>query len=179
MSYGKTKSKHNGLTMTGPERAALYRLALGTGFRADALRTLTPERFQLEGREPTVTVLACYSKNGKQAVQPIAREPAAGLKPFIEGKEIGKPFLNVPSKTAQLLRHGLAQAGIPYQDNQGRYLDFHALRSSYITHLIKSGVNPKIVQMLARHSTITLTLDRYTLLEADDLRGALERKQDG
>jgi site-specific recombinase XerD len=35
-------------------------------------------------------------------------------------------------------------------------------------------VNPKIVQKLARHSTITLTLDRYTTVENSDLRKALE-----
>lgn len=40
--------------------------------------------------------------------------------------------------------------------------DLHALRHSYITSLANAGVAPKVVQLLARHSTIRLTMDRYT-----------------
>jgi len=40
--------------------------------------------------------------------------------------------------------------------------DFHALRHTFITNLANSGVHPKVAQALARHSTITLTMDRYT-----------------
>lgn len=160
--------------ITGPERAALYRLTMGTGFRADELRTLTPERFRLDGPEPTVTVLACYAKNGREAVQPITRELAEALRPFVASRPPGSPVLAVPVRTAKMLRADLAAAGIPHTDAQGRVLDFHALRHSYITHLILSGANPKVVQTLARHSTITLTLDRYTHVDADDVRKALE-----
>jgi integrase len=45
--------------MSGPDRAILYALALGTGFRAEELRTLTPDRFELDSDRPTVTALAC------------------------------------------------------------------------------------------------------------------------
>jgi integrase len=47
-------------------------------------------------------------------------------------------------------------------------VDFHALRHTFITSLAAAGVHPKTAQMLARHSTITLTMDRYT----HTLRGA-------
>ena len=87
--YGSTKSKHHKIPVTGPERATLYRIAMGTGFRADELRTLTPERFHLDGDTPTITVLACYSKNGKEAVQPITRELAAGLRAFLATRPPG------------------------------------------------------------------------------------------
>ena len=40
--------------------------------------------------------------------------------------------------------------------------DFHALRHTFITRLAQSGVHPKVAQELARHSTITLTMDRYS-----------------
>lgn len=174
--YGGTKSKHNRIPIDGRERAALYRLAMGTGFRANELRSLTPESFRLDGDEPTVTVEAAYSKNGKRAVQPITKELAAGLRGFVEGKEPGRPVLIVPDRTAQMLRVDLARAGIPYEDERGRVLDFHALRGSYITHLIQGGANPKVVQTLARHSTITLTMDIYCKTEDSDLRKALENK---
>src|SRR5262249_32847197 len=40
--------------------------------------------------------------------------------------------------------------------------DFHALRHTFITNLANGGVHPKTAQALARHSTITLTMDRYS-----------------
>jgi integrase len=53
--------------LDGPSRAILYELTIGTGFRSEELRSLTPERLDLAGGRPTATVLACYSKNGKEA----------------------------------------------------------------------------------------------------------------
>lgn len=173
--YGPTKSKHNKTAVTGPARAALYRLAMGTGFRANELRSLTPESFALEGDEPSVTIDAKYSKNGKPAVQPITPELAEGLKRYVGTAEPGNPVLVVPEKTAKMLRMDLEAAGIPYEDGAGRVVDFHALRGTYISHLIQSGANPKVVQVLARHSTITLTMDIYCQAEDKDLRSALNR----
>lgn len=178
-SRGPRKGPRVVAWITGPERATLYRLAMGTGFRAEELRTLTPERFHLDGDKPTITVLACYAKNGKQAVQPITPEMAAGFRPFIAGRERGKPVITVPAKTAKMLRRDLAAAGIPPVDSEGKVIDFHALRHSYITHLVRSGANPKVVQTLARHSSITLTLDRYCHVEDGDLREALARGESG
>jgi hypothetical protein len=63
---------------------------------------------------------------------------------------------------AKMLRVDLKAAGIPYKDDQSHYADFHALRHSFITNLANSGVHPKTAQALARHSSITLTMDRYT-----------------
>lgn len=169
-------------TITGPERAILYRIVMATGFRAEEVRTLTRERFELSGDSPSITVAACYSKRGKRSgrddVQPIRKDVAAALAAWLEeaNPEPGAPVLAVPVRTAEMLADDLARAGIPVKDDKDRVIDFHALRHSYITHLVASGINPKIVQVLARHSTITLTLDRYTHLEDEDVRGALEGK---
>ncbi len=43
---------------------------------------------------------------------------------------------------------------------------------------MNGGVQPKVAQALARHSTITLTLDRYTHLRAGDELKALETLPD-
>jgi integrase len=172
------KSRHLDVLLTGPDRAMLYRLAMATGFRAGELASLTPESFALDGPAPTITVPAAYSKRGKRSgrddVQPIRRADADRFRAWLAGKPAGVPVLPVPTRTADMLRVDLAAAGIPATDAAGRVLDFHALRHSYITHLVRSGVNPKLVQTLARHSTITLTLDRYTSVESDDVRKALE-----
>src|SRR5690606_6646738 len=41
-----------------------------------------------------------------------------------------------------------------------------------------SGVHPKLAQELARHSTITLTMDRYTHTAWENMAAALERLPD-
>ena len=43
----------------------------------------------------------------------------------------------------------------------GCVVNFHANRHTFITNLCPAGVSPKIAQSLARHSTITLTMDVY------------------
>ena len=66
--------------MTGPDR--LYVLTLGTGFRASELASLTPERFDLADGRPTATVPAAYTKNGREAVQPLPTDPTAAGIPY-------------------------------------------------------------------------------------------------
>jgi integrase/recombinase XerD len=171
-------------TMTGPERAMAYRLVMATGFRVEEVRTLTPERFNLQGNEPAITVLACYSKRGKASgkndVQPIRRDFAEVLRRYLEGRKPGERLFSLhPEKNAEILYADLKAAGIEPVDEKGRVVDFHALRHSYVTNLIRAKVNPNVVQLLARHSSITLTLDIYTTLEDKDLRKAIEENSEG
>ena len=46
-------------------------------------------------------------------------------------------------------------------------LDFHALRSTAIAIWVRAGLPPEQTKVLARHSTITLTLDVYHKLGVD------------
>jgi len=57
--------------------------------------------------------------------------------------------------------------------DRGDYADFHALRHTFITNMIKSGINPKTAQSLARHSTIDLTMNLYTKLTISDQAAAI------
>ena len=52
--------------------------------------------------------------------------------------------------------------------------DFHSLRHSYLTNLTKSGAHVKVIQELARHSTIRLTMDRYSHVGLLDMSKALK-----
>ena len=60
------------------------------------------------------------------------------------------------------MKADLADADIPYVDDAGRYADFHSLRHSTGSLLAASGVHPKVVQSIMRHSDINLTMSRYT-----------------
>ncbi len=59
--------------LSGPDRAMLYRVALGSGFRAEELTSLTPTAFHLDSDPPQIVCAAGYTKNGHLAEQPIAR----------------------------------------------------------------------------------------------------------
>jgi hypothetical protein len=67
--------------------------------------------------------------------------------------------------TAAMLRADLKAANVKEEANG--FVDFHALRHTFITHLAQSGVHPKVAQDLARRSDINLTMSRYshTVLE--------------
>jgi Phage integrase family len=62
-----------------------------------------------------------------------------------------------------------ASAVLVYRDDRDRVFDFHSLRHQYISNLASAGVHPKVAQTLARHSTISLTMDRYTHTQLIDL----------
>ena len=72
-----------------------------------------------------------------------------------------------------MLRNDLEAAGIPYVTADG-IADFHSLRHTFISNLAACGIHPKLAQQLARHSTIALTMDRYTHLGLIDMNSALE-----
>ena len=74
-----------------------------------------------------------------------------------------------------MLRLDLDAAGVAHVDSAGHVFDFHALRHQFLSDLALAGVHPKEAQALARHSTITLTMDRYTHLGIFDLTAALDR----
>jgi len=60
---------------------------------------------------------------------------------------------------------------LAYRDDAGLVADFHSLRHSCGYWLLESGVDMRVVQRILRHSTITLTVDRY-----GKLRGMLGAK---
>jgi hypothetical protein len=165
--------------LNGRDRAALYLVALGTGFRANELRHLTPAAFDLDSDPPTISVKAAYSKHRRDDVQPVRRELAEALCAWLADKPAGQPvFGRFTRNTVDLIRHDLKAAGLPYRDVSDRVADFHSLRHSYVTALAMSNAPVKIVQSLARHSTPTLTLGVYAHVGLFDQSAALDAQPD-
>jgi len=166
--------------MAAAERAMLYRLAMETGLRAGELRSLTTASFRLDDAPPTVTVKAAYSKHRREDTLPIRPDTVALLKDFFANKVPATPAFRVPKRrlVAPMLRADLRAAGIAYRDNDGRVVDFHALRHTFITNLKQAGVHPKVAQILARHSTITLTMDHYSHTVVGELTEAVSALPD-
>ncbi len=164
--------------MSGLDRSMLYALTIGTGLRRKELRTLIPSRFNLETNPPTVRVLACYSKNGSEAVQPLAHSLADRLRPWLSLKPAGKPvFEGMTKRTADMLAIDLKAAGIEPETDSG-VIDFHALRTTYVSHLVSSGASVKTSQVLARHSSPVVTIGVYAKASLHDISGAVESLPD-
>lgn len=166
-------------SIPGPGREMIYLVAVFTGFRAHEISTLVPGSFSW-GENPTVTVLAGYSKRKRRDTLPIKTSVAATLQRWIGDRPRNQPLWPGSwwRKASAMIRVDLKQANIPYQDEAGRVFDFHALRHNFITDLVRAGVNPKVAQTLARHSTIKLTMDRYAHLDRADLEAAVEALPD-
>jgi integrase len=151
--------------MTGEERALCYWLAAETGLRANEVRSLTRASFDLDGTRPTVTVQAAYSKHRREDVLPLRPALSAALRSFLATKTPDAPAFLLPTdrkKASALFKTDLKAANVPIRDGAGLVADFHSLRHTFITNLANAGVHPKTAQTLARHSTITLTMDRYS-----------------
>ncbi len=167
------------LGMTGQERALLYRICLETGVRASEAGSLKPSSFDLANlNAATVSIEAGYSKHRREDVLPIRRDLAERIQQYIARKHSQTLLFNMPKKPARMLRPDLAAPGIAYRDEAGRVADFYALRHTFISRLVRSGIAPALAKKLARHSTITLTLDHYTHIFIDDERALLEKLPD-
>lgn len=68
----------------------------------------------------------------------------------------------------------LAAAGIPYQDGQGRYFDFHSLRKCLGSFLRLAGVDPAVSMRMMRHSDIRLTMQVYNDDQLTDLHHVVQ-----
>jgi integrase len=186
--------------LAGPARAMLYFTAAATGLRASELASLTPASFRLDALTPTVTVAAAYSKHRREDTVPLHPALVEELRGILAGMPLDGPLW--PGKWAKnneagdMIRRDLENARaawiaearsdperdvrtaadfLTYRDSAGRVADFHALRHRFITELVMAGVAPKDAKELARHSTITLTMDRYAHVGIRDTAAAVAK----
>ncbi|MDA1055668.1 MAG: site-specific integrase, partial [Planctomycetota bacterium] len=171
--------------MTGYEPVMRYRTGIETGLRSSELRSLNRSRLFLAGESSYITCKALSTKNSKLAKQYLQTDLAMQLREHIRTKAPQAPVFGLPSTfdMANMLRDdlaaarrvGLAQANhdpeelerrqqsdFLYDTNHdGEVLDFHSLRHTCGAWLARVGIHPKAVQVVMRHSTITLTMDVY------------------
>jgi len=126
--------------------------------------------FRLSGRLPIRTrcmvigrtranLAACSSDSPASAIQ---RLEAARLAWIDETKDPAEK--EAREKDGDFLRS---------RNSDGEHLDFHALRHSFLSRLGRAGASPKVMQSMARHSTVTLTMDRYAHVALHDLDAAV------
>ncbi len=148
--------------MTGPERLALYDLAIQSGLRSNELRSLSRSSVVLDSERPYVTVKARATKNKHAANQYIRPDLADMLRNIITSKTARSPLFSLPSRwtMADMIREDLATARalwlsearrdpeeyarrensdfLDHENESGRKLDFHALRHTCGAWLVSS-----------------------------------------
>ena len=156
-------------------RGAIYRVALETGLRRSEIASLQVSDVELQPGEESIRIRARHAKNRRDAVLPIREETATILAELARGRHPNAQLFDLQKdwRAAEMLRLDLARAGIADKDEQGRVIDFHALRHTFASMLARANVAPRIAQSLLRHSDPRLTLGVYSHLGADDERRAL------
>lgn len=170
MARGASSERRAG---TGMDRAMAYLLAASTGMRLGEVASVTVGAFTLDGELAKVELRARSAKNRRSVRQPILPDAVEHLRRWLAGRPRDeRPFAWLRDvEAALMIRDDARAAGVRTTDEDGRVLDFHALRHSYGTWLTTVlDVRPKEAQKLMRHSTMDLTMKLYTHLDDSDLR---------
>jgi integrase len=171
-----TENAPKRFNMSGYERALVYRLAIETGMRYSEIKSLQKLSFNFDVKPCKVRVDASDCKGKRTDYLILMNNTAKVLKEFLEDKEPQDKAFAMPHKAnaALMLKKDLKETeqkdeneniivqAIPYTDEAGRDVDFHALRHTFITNLALAQVHPAVAQKLARHSNIELTMKYYT-----------------
>ena len=144
-------------------RGIVYFTAARTGLRQEELRQLIWEDVRLEDKVPHVRVRVICAKNKKEELVPLVPEIAEALQGYRPANH-SLTDLVFPKRVpvARQLRRDCKAIGIAYQDDSGRYADFHALRYTWATFLQRHGIAQRFAMKLLRHSDIKLTAKVYT-----------------
>jgi integrase len=165
-----TRAECEAILKHAPEvRRQVYRFALLTGFRHAEIGSMTPANVNFDAGTVTVRANDAKNKNKDQTI-PLAAALVEMMKKVCKGKGREEKIFEVPRRedAAKLLRQDCKAAEV-----DTTHVDFHCLRHTFITRLAESLVHPKILQELARHSSIETTLRYYTHFRQADERNAI------
>ena len=149
--------------LAGPRRL-LYLLAMHTGLRRGEINALCGGDFHLDTPNPYWLLPAKYVKNRMEQPRPLHPELAAELRALKAAGKLAPEVSLFPDGVPPMkeIRADFAAANITLLDKRGHRVDFHALRTTFITRLQRAGVSPREAMELARHSDMRLTMKTYT-----------------
>ncbi len=163
------------LGLIGRTRALVYAFCAGTGARRGETRQL---RWRDLDRDDRIAIIAAdHAKSRREQRLFIHSDMALALGEYRSLLRLAPDDFLFPRRmfpTIRTFHKDAAAAGIERVDHRGRVIDFHALRTTFISRLSVAGVHPRIAQALARHGSLELTMQTYTDVDQLDLRGAAE-----
>ena len=140
-----------------------YLLPLYAGLRRNEAKTLRWGDLVLGEKGGLLCLRAAVSKNRKEQALPLHCELVAALQRNRPVDCKAEDYLLVKGvPKMKVFRQDLARAGIPFEDEDGERMDYHALRTTFITRLSRLKVHPRLAMELARHSDMRLTMKTYT-----------------
>jgi integrase len=143
-----------------------------TGLRRGELSKVEKRDSNLD--QARMVIRAEVSKAKKNAVLPLHEE----MVPLLRKKTM---LLNPtdlvfnPVPNILTYQRDLERAGIPYVDENGRYLDFHSLRATFATRLLRNGVLPSKAIRLTRHASVKTLEKHYDGLGLSDAEQAIRQ----
>lgn len=181
-------------------RSMLYELLIMTGYRKEEFRQLRVSSLQEVAGRHRLVLEPQYTKNGRAAQQALSKNVGDRLQQLLVGMAPDAQLLPMPSSSnvVLMLRADLAAARerwikrakgqqrksressdfLTYEDHQGRKLDVHALRHTCGAWLAEAGIQPKVIQQVMRHASITTTFDLYGHLMPGMMEDAIDQLGD-
>lgn len=180
-------------SLTGWERAVLYKLALTTGLRANEIRSLKCSSIDFE--EKAIHLSSAYTKNRQNATLPLTGSILKDLESLASKRDKDALLFRLTDKTAKLIQSDMTDARAEWikaavtsaekkQRKKTDFLkpetgdgiaDFHSLRHTYATLLVNGGTDVKTAQNLLRHSTPVLTLGIYSHVLRESEQAAVNK----
>ena len=158
-----TQAEMEGLLSKAGDYAVAYLAAVTTGLRRGDLSKQEWGDLHLDAAQPFALVRAATTKTRTPAKVYLGRQLVAELKKLrAPGMPTNRLVLAGRMPTMNQMREHLSAAGVAFKDDQGRRLDFHALRGTYDTNLAIAGVSDAVRMKLMRHKSPRLALETYT-----------------
>jgi len=181
VNKGVTPQERRKLRRLGLLRVLAYDLGHGVGMRRDEIVTL--RWLDLDLPQGLVSILTKKGKAMRLDTVPVESHILRRLRSLARKRSDRRPqdrlFNNERGRTVvpnpKTLRRDMASAGIDPTNQRGEVLDFHALRTTFITNQANKGTLPHRLQKLARHAKIETTLKYYTRVTLDELRAEVEK----
>ncbi len=174
------------LSVAPYRRQILYMVAMITGLRVLELRSLTREHLDTENQG--ILLENDWTKNRKPGFQPVPKDTVkllveyfdSGIVPRLYSQYLRtktfhpRALLYVPAEAGKDLDRDLEKAGIKKTTPKGK-LDFHAIRTCFVSLSIEAGATAKEAQQLARHSDPRITMNVYARANDERLAAVVDR----
>lgn len=144
---------------------AIVQLFLNTGIRLSELVALNKEDIEISERKGEL--LVHNGKGNKSRRIPLNKEARRAINKYLNERNDTIEALFISNRAKRLsvrsVQHIFEKKGV----------NVHALRHTFITHLIRNGIDTSIVQSLSGHSSAEM-LFRYSVPTEEDQLQALE-----
>lgn len=163
-------------TTANPKHKLLVKLMYASGLRVGEAVRLKTEHLNLDEG----TILVKMGKGKKDRVTPLSKNLIVEIKDNLSERKDDSTYLFPGAKERSHLSERSAQKIVERAAKFSRIkknVSCHALRHSFATHLLESGVDIRIIQKLLGHKRITAT-EIYTQISTQTIKNVKSPLED-